>query len=134
MFEELRTAVYVARAGEQRADALSATEALGLVTIGSAKALGLDGDIGSLTPGKRADLAVVSLVGSPYLPWEDPAAAVVFGGTPERVVLTVVDGEVRYKRGEFEWHELRRKAARARRLLLTADPPAATAAAATAAP
>ena len=134
MFEELRTAVYVARAGEQRADALSATEALGLVTIGSAKALGLDGDVGSLTPGKRADLAVVSLVGSPYLPWEDPAAAVVFGGTPERVVLTVVDGEVRYKRGEFEWHELRRKAARARRLLLTADPPAATAAAATAAP
>ena len=37
---------------------------------------------GSLVPGKRADLAIVSLSGSPYLPWEDPAAAVVYGGSP----------------------------------------------------
>ena len=130
MFEELRAAIYVARAGEQRADALTATEVLELATIGSASALALDSEVGSLTPGKRADFTVVSLTGSPYLPWEDPAAAVVFGGSPERVVLTAIDGEIRYKRGEFEWHELRRKAASARRRLLTAVPPAAAAAAA----
>ena len=53
---------------------------------------------GSLAPGKRADLAVVSLEGTPYDPWEDPAAAVVFGGAPERVLLTVVDGEERYRK------------------------------------
>ena len=61
-------------------------EALELATLGSARALGLDDEIGSLTPGKQADLAVVSLAGSPFLPWEDPAAAVVLGGAPDRVV------------------------------------------------
>ena len=79
-FEELRTVLALARARDERADALSASEALELATLGGARALGLDDEIGSLTPGKRADLAIVSLFGSPYLPWEDPAAAVVYGG------------------------------------------------------
>ncbi|MDQ3874544.1 MAG: amidohydrolase family protein [Actinomycetota bacterium] len=124
VFEELRAAIMLARVRERRADALPASQALELATLGSARALGLDGDVGSLTPGKRADLTVVSLAGSPYLPWEDPAAAVVFGGSPERVVLTAVDGEVRYKEGEFEWHELRRRAANARGRMLHAAPAA----------
>ena len=49
------------------------------------------------------------LAGSPYLPWEDPAAAVVYGGSPERVQATFVDGEGRYEKGGFEWHELTRR-------------------------
>jgi 5-methylthioadenosine/S-adenosylhomocysteine deaminase len=118
MFEELRTAIYVARAREARADALSAREALELATLGSARALGLDGHVGSLTPGKQADVAVVSLGGSPYFPWEDPAAAVVFGGSPERVEATFVGGQVRYERGVFEWHDLHRSAASARARML----------------
>lgn len=105
-FEELRTTIGVARARDERADALSATEALELATLGGARALGLDAEIGSLVPGKRADAAIVALSGSPYLPWEDPAAAVVYGGAPERVLATLVDGEARYERGGFEWHEL----------------------------
>jgi cytosine/adenosine deaminase-related metal-dependent hydrolase len=118
MFEELRTAVYVARAREARADALSAREALELATLGSARALGLDDHVGSLTPGKQADVAVVWLGGSPYFPWEDPAAAVVFGGSPERVEATFVGGQVRYERGVFEWHDLHRSAASARARML----------------
>ena len=122
MFEEMRTAIYMARARVQRPDALSPTEALRLATLGSASALGLDDELGSLAPGKRADLAVVSLAGSPYLPWEDPAAAVVFGGSPERVLLTVVAGEERYEKGGFAWLELRRSAAAARACMLSAEP------------
>ncbi len=118
MFDELRAAVMGARAREERPDALSATEALELATIGSARALGLVEEVGSLAPGKRADLAVVSLAGSPYLPWEDPAAAVVFGGSPERVLLTVVDGVERYRRGGTEWHAVTAGATSARRRLL----------------
>jgi cytosine/adenosine deaminase-related metal-dependent hydrolase len=123
MFEELRTALMTARAREERPDALSATAALELATLGSARALGLDDEIGSLALGKRADLAVVSLKDSPYLPWEDPAAAVVFGGSPERVLLTVVDGSERYRKGGTGWHELTDAASRARSRLLR---PAAT--------
>ena len=118
VFDEMRAAVFAARARRERPDALSAAGALELGTLGSARALGLESEIGSLAPGKRADLAVVSLSGSPYLPWEDPAAAVVFGGSPERVLLTLVGGEERYRKGEFDWHELRHAAARARARLL----------------
>jgi cytosine/adenosine deaminase-related metal-dependent hydrolase len=122
-FDELRTAVYAARFRAERADALTASRALELATLGSARALGLEDEVGSLAPGKRADLTVVSLAGSPYLPWEDPAAAVVFGGSPERVELTLVEGEERYRKGVTDWHELRRSAADARARLLRREAP-----------
>jgi len=127
VFEELRAAVATARARERRADALSAGEALELATLGAARALGLETEVGSITPGKRADLAVVSLAGSPYHPVEDPAAAVVFGGAPNRVVTTLVDGEARYEKGGFEWHELQRRAASARSRMLAGPPRSAAA-------
>ena len=121
-FEELRAVVLSARARAARPDVLSATEALELATIGSARALGLESEVGSLLPGKRADIAVVSLAGSPYLPWEDPAGAVVFGGSPDRVVATYVDGETRYEKGGTDWHELTAAAHNARRAMLAAPP------------
>jgi cytosine/adenosine deaminase-related metal-dependent hydrolase len=117
-FEELRAAVYAARARERRPDALSADGALRLGTVEAARALRLDGEVGTLTPGKRADLTVVSLAGSPYDPVEDPAAAVVFGGSPDRVLATIVDGQVRHRKGETEWQEVRSTASAARRRML----------------
>jgi 5-methylthioadenosine/S-adenosylhomocysteine deaminase len=122
LFEEMRAAVYTARVRGRRPDALSANAALELATLGSARALGLDDEIGSLAAGKRADLTVVSLAGSPFLPWEDPTTAVVFGGSPDRVLLTLVDGEARYEKGGFEWPELRRSASAARARLLNEAP------------
>jgi len=122
MFDELRTAVGAARARERRSDALGADDALELATLGSARAIGLESEVGSLTPGKSADFAVVSLVGSPYFPVEDPAAAVVFGGSPERVLCTLVQGDVRYEKGVTDWHGLTVAAANARARMLARAP------------
>jgi len=122
VFEEMRAAIFAARVREEQADALSAEDALELATLGAARALDLENEVGSLAPEKRADLAVVSLAGSPYLPWEDPTTAVVMGGSPERVLTTLVDGEERYRKGGMAWHELRHAAARARSRLLGAVP------------
>ncbi|MGH3001452.1 MAG: amidohydrolase family protein [Gaiellaceae bacterium] len=119
MFEEMRAAVYAARARERRPEALLASDALRLATIEAARALRIEHLVGTLAPGKRADLTVVSLAGSPYLPVEDPAAAVVFGGSPERVLQTVVDGQPRYEaRNQEEWLEVRSTASAARRRML----------------
>jgi 5-methylthioadenosine/S-adenosylhomocysteine deaminase len=118
IFEELRAAVYVARTRERRPDALTAEAALRLATIDAARTLGLGATLGSLTPGKRADLTAVSLAGSPYHPIEDPAAAVVFGGSPERVLETIVDGQTRYRQGETAWPEVLSTASDARRRML----------------
>jgi cytosine/adenosine deaminase-related metal-dependent hydrolase len=119
VFEEMRAAIYAARGRERRADALLAGDALRLATLDAARALRIDADVGTLTPGKRADLAVVSLAGSPYHPVEDPAAAVVFGGSPERVLETIVDGQTRYTSEESsKWREVRSTASAARRRML----------------
>jgi cytosine/adenosine deaminase-related metal-dependent hydrolase len=119
MFDELRAAIYAARAREQRPDALGAVEALELATLGGASALGLAHDRGSLVPGKRADLTVLSLSGSPFLPWEDPVTATVLGGSPERVLATLVSGTIRYEKGGKTWHELIADAHSARERLLS---------------
>jgi 5-methylthioadenosine/S-adenosylhomocysteine deaminase len=119
IFEEARSAVAFARARERRAEALSAAEALALVTVDAARALRLDAEVGTLTAGKRADLTVVSLAGSPYHPVEDPAAAVVFGGSPDRVLETIVEGQTRYRRqDEEQWREVRSIASGARGRML----------------
>jgi 5-methylthioadenosine/S-adenosylhomocysteine deaminase len=118
LFEELRTAIVAARARERRPDTLSAQTALELATLGGARVLGLDGDVGSLVPGKWADVAVVSLEGSPLDPVEDPVVAAVLGGSPERVAATLVAGDVRYRRGTSAWPDSRRAARRARSRML----------------
>ena len=118
LFEELRAAIVGARAREQRPDALTAAKALELATLGGARVLGLDAEIGSLAPGKWADLAVISLEGSPLEPVEDPVAAVVLGGSPERVVATLVAGETCYRRGTTAWPDTTRAARSARSRML----------------
>ncbi len=117
-WSEMRAAVGAARARERRPDALDAASALHLATLGGSFALGLQGEIGSLTPGKRADITVVSLAGSAYHPIEDPAVAAVFAGSPSRVLETIVDGQTRYRRGVTEWPEVRSTASAARRRML----------------
>ncbi len=118
LFEELRTAVVAARARAGRPDALSAAEALELATLGGAQVLGLADEIGSLVPGKRADLTVVALDGSPLSPVEDPVVAVIHGGSPDRVAATLVAGEDRYRRGHTRWPDSTRAARRARGRML----------------
>lgn len=106
MFEEMRTAIVAARARERRPDALTAADALELATLGGARALGLAAEVGSIAAGKRADLTILSLSGSPLVAWEDPVTAAVLGGSPERVVATLVSGETRYEKGGKAWLEL----------------------------
>jgi len=118
LFEELRAAIVGARARAGRPDALSAAAALELATLGGARVLGLDDRVGSLVPGKQADLAVVSLAGSPFDPVEDPVAAVVLGGSPDRVTATLVAGEQRYAKGTTRWPDSTRAARSARSKML----------------
>jgi cytosine/adenosine deaminase-related metal-dependent hydrolase len=123
MFDEMRAAIYAARARERRPDALSAADALELATLGGARALGLDAVIGSLVPGKQADVIVLSLADTSFVPWEDPVTATVLGGSAHGVVATLVSGKPRYVKGGKPWLELIDAARNARgRLLQLAEP------------
>jgi len=87
MLEESRATILAQRARAGRHDVLCASDALHLATLGGARALGLDAEIGSLDAGKSADLAAFPLDGC-ALPVHDPEAAAVFSlpGTPASLV------------------------------------------------
>jgi cytosine/adenosine deaminase-related metal-dependent hydrolase len=119
MFEELRFALALARLRFGLDGAVSPAEVLEVATLGGARALGLAEETGSLVPGKQADLMVLSLAETPFLPWEDPVTAAVLAGSPERVVATLVSGETRYEKGGKTWLELIGAARNARGRLLS---------------
>lgn len=91
MLAEGRAAILAQRGRVARHDALCARDALFLSTLGAARALGLDGDIGSLEVGKSADLAAFPL-DDHARPVHDPEAAAVFALPGTRASLVTVNG------------------------------------------
>jgi len=78
MFEETRLAALLAKAVAGNAEAMPAHAALHAATLGGAAALGLESKIGSITPGKAADLAAVRLAGAALSPCYDPVSHLVY--------------------------------------------------------
>ncbi len=73
--------------------ALPAREMLSMATLHGARALGLDGEIGTIDIGKRADLVVMD-ASSPWMSTGDPLAAIVFACGPESVRDVLVGGRI----------------------------------------
>jgi len=92
LLDEARLAVLQQRASLQRPDALSARRVLEMATMGGADALGLNGRIGSLEPGKEADLAAFPIDAVRDAPVFGPEDALVFGAAGRRAVLVTVAG------------------------------------------
>ncbi|MFE7318865.1 8-oxoguanine deaminase [Streptomyces sp. NPDC057555] len=88
---ELRNALLINRLGAHREAALNARAALRLGTYGGAQVLGRAAEIGSLEPGKLADLVLWKLDGLGHASIADPVTALVFG-PPAPVTLSLVDG------------------------------------------
>ncbi|HWC81873.1 MAG TPA: 8-oxoguanine deaminase [Pseudonocardiaceae bacterium] len=89
--EELHQALLFARL-RGGPKALSARQALWLGTMGGARCLGRDAELGSLEPGKLADLAVWRMDGLDQAGITDPVAALVFG-SPAPLELLLVGGK-----------------------------------------
>ena len=73
---------------------LTSRQALHHATLQSARAVGLDGVVGSLTPGYRADIVLVDLTGPHTQPVHDLAATLVHSARSSDVRTTIVDGRV----------------------------------------
>ena len=103
LVEELRQAVYVSRMRALTGSAqrsLDARTALRLATAGGARVLGRQDEIGSLTPGRFADIALWKLDGLGHAGITDPVAALVFG-PPAPLKLLTVHGRVVVEDGEL---------------------------------
>ena len=88
LWEELRHALLLARAkGGPRA--MTVRDAVDMATMGGARVLGRQDEIGSLEVGKLADVAVWRLDTLPHVDIADPVAALVLGGQPPLELLLV---------------------------------------------
>ena len=101
LLDEARLAILLGRAVARRWDSFPATLGLELATVGSAKALGLESEIGTLDVGKSADLAAFPLDGLHTQPVQDPESALLFAASGRGAVLVMVAGEVLVKNGKL---------------------------------
>jgi 5-methylthioadenosine/S-adenosylhomocysteine deaminase len=92
LLDEARLAVFMQRARAGRPNVVTATQVLELATLGGARALGLDREIGSLDVGKAADLAAFPLDGARSMPVYDPATALVFSASGCGATFVAVAG------------------------------------------
>jgi cytosine/adenosine deaminase-related metal-dependent hydrolase len=99
IFEEARFAALSARNLPDKKRFLTARETIETATLGGAKALGLEREIGTLDAGKQADLIVVSLDNIAQMPVHDVYSALLFASTARDVKLTIVAGEEIYRDG-----------------------------------
>lgn len=93
MLSEVRTLALLAKAVSGNAAAVSAHEALKIATLNGAKALGLDHKIGSLLPGKDADLIAINLHDLSTQPNYDPITQVVYAAGRHQITHVWVQGQ-----------------------------------------
>ncbi|HYB96642.1 MAG TPA: amidohydrolase family protein, partial [Vicinamibacterales bacterium] len=92
MFEAMRQAAFQQKLVTMDPTVISAPEALEMATIGGARVLGQQARIGSLEPGKRADLIIVSLARARQQPVFDPVSQIVYASRGDDVETTMVNG------------------------------------------
>jgi cytosine/adenosine deaminase-related metal-dependent hydrolase len=80
---------------------LNADDVFQSATLGGARALGLQGQIGELREGLQADFAVVALNGPHQIPSYDPVSTLIFASSGRDVRLTVVAGREVYREGRI---------------------------------
>jgi 5-methylthioadenosine/S-adenosylhomocysteine deaminase len=94
MFEAMRQAAFLHKLQTRDPRAVPAGVALEMATIGGARALGLADRIGSLEPGKRADLIVVGMSRARQTPRYDAISHLVYATRGDDVTTTIVNGRV----------------------------------------
>ena len=94
MFEAMRQAALLHKLTTGDPEAVPARMALEMATIGGARVLGLHHLVGSLEPGKRADLIVVGMRKARHTPLYDPISHLVYVARGDDVETTVVNGRV----------------------------------------
>jgi 5-methylthioadenosine/S-adenosylhomocysteine deaminase len=93
MFEEMDLAAKLQKVTALDPQALSAATALDMATIGGARVLGMEKEIGSLEAGKRADMIVVRLDRPNAVPVYDPVSQMVYALKAEDVRDVMVNGK-----------------------------------------
>jgi 5-methylthioadenosine/S-adenosylhomocysteine deaminase len=121
LFEELRFGALVQRAHAYTAQP-SWRDWVAIATLEGARSLGVEDQIGSLVPGKRADIIALRTNRLAFSQMPDPYAALVLIARSEDVALTMVDGIILYQDGTWRTLEPDKIRAKVSELLAQAAP------------
>jgi 5-methylthioadenosine/S-adenosylhomocysteine deaminase len=105
IIEESRFGLLFSRAASGSTN-LSADQMIEAATLGGARAMALEKEIGSLEPGKQADIAVFSIEGVRQRPVYDPASSLIFSASGQDALFTMVAGREIYRHGEIKTLDL----------------------------
>lgn len=123
MFGEITTAALLGKVAARDATALPAWQVLHMATLGGAAVLGLDGRIGSLEPGKAADVIAIQLDDMDTAPLYDLASHLVYHNRRNRITHAWVDGKNLMQDGELTTLNIAELGSRARRWQERIQPP-----------
>jgi len=101
MFEEMKIAALIAKGMSGDATSIPATTALEMATINGARCLGMDEDIGSLEPGKCADMITVDLSALRFQPMHNPVSDLVYAASGNQVSNVWINGTQRLSHGKL---------------------------------
>ncbi len=102
MIETLKMSALVQKAAAGDASVIDAQTVLDWATLGGARALHLEDSIGSLEPGKCADLFVMAPNSARIVPIHDPVASLVYSGGAENVEMTIANGKILMRDGVIQ--------------------------------
>ena len=101
MIREMRMGSYLHKGAETDAAIMPAETMLEMATVNGAKMLGAEEEIGSIEPGKRADLTAVDMRGPHLVPAPDPVSTLVASANGSDVSHVMVDGRLLVRRGKI---------------------------------
>ncbi len=114
IFTEMRSAALLQKVS-RGADALPAARVLRMATLDGARALGLDGEIGSLEAGKLADITILELGRLHTTPRPEVVSTVVYAAEARDVRDVLIDGRPVLRDGELQTFDEREVVAEAER-------------------
>jgi 5-methylthioadenosine/S-adenosylhomocysteine deaminase len=94
MIQAMKFAALQQKGVHQDAEIITAETVLEMATIGGARAVGLEGEIGSIEVGKKGDIAVVDYDNAWMTPIHHPVSALVYSALGHEVVTVLIDGEI----------------------------------------
>lgn len=94
LLEEARIAAFLHKLAADDPTVLPADQALHLATLGGARALGLDADIGSLESGKKADIILMNSAGPHMRPHHDMVSQIIYSARACDIRTVIIDGRL----------------------------------------
>jgi 5-methylthioadenosine/S-adenosylhomocysteine deaminase len=94
LLEEARLAAFLHKVANNDPTVIPAGQALAMATLGGAKAMGMDSDIGSLEPGKKADIILLDTNKPHMYPLHDLTSHIIYSARASDVITVIINGEL----------------------------------------